>query len=201
MMQRSLRAAFFALVVAIIAGGSGASFAAPPAADTDRSGLQEFSATTGYGFSQKGNVQIMPAYFRFAWYFPDLIDQPLAEHNFNLKWFIEPWLAGVTNHQNAIEVGATLLALKLDYDRGQQVVPFVLGGSGAMYTGLQGLKLGGPFEFASFAGGGIHLFLTDQWALSFSYRIRHISNARIKEPNSGLNTQFLLIGLENFPGR
>jgi hypothetical protein len=200
-MHRSLRAALVLVVLATIASASTPSLAAPAAADTNRSGLQEFSLTTGYGFSQKGNVQIVPLYARFAWYFPDLIDEPLAQHNLNLEWFIEPWIAGVTNHQNAIEVGVTPIALKLDYDAGQQVVPFVWGGTGAMYTGLQGLKLGGPFEFASFAGGGIHLFLTDQWALSFSYRIRHISNARIKQPNSGLNTQFILIGLENFPGR
>jgi len=167
----------------------------------ERSGLQELAITTGYGFSDRGNVQIVPLYARFAWLFPDVIDEPLARNNLNLKWFLEPWIAGVTNHQNAIEVGITPIGLKLDYDAGQQVVPFVIAGTGAMYTGLQGLQLGGPFEFASFGGAGIELFLTDTLAMSFQWRWRHISNAGLKDPNRGLDTQFVLIGLDSYPRR
>jgi hypothetical protein len=194
-MPRSLRTAIAALALAIIA------LAPEPGIAGERSGLQELSVSTGYGFSDRGNVQVVPLYARFAWLFPDVIDEPLARHDLNLKWFLEPWIAGVTNHQNAIEVGITPIGLKFEYDAGQQVVPFLIAGTGAMYTGLQGLELGGPFEFASFGGAGINLFLTDQLALSFSWRWRHISNAGIKEPNRGLDTQFILIGLESYPGR
>ena len=194
-MPRSLRTAVAALVLATIA------LAPDPGTAGERSGLQELAVSTGYGFSDRGNVQVVPLYARFAWLFPDVIDEPLARHDLNLKWFLEPWIAGVTNHQNAIEVGITPIGLKFEYDAGQQVVPFLIAGTGAMYTGLQGLELGGPFEFASFGGAGINLFLTDQLALSFSWRWRHISNAGIKEPNRGLDTQFILIGLESYPGR
>jgi len=194
-MHRPSRAAILVLVSAIIAVSTA------PTGAAERSGAQELAVTTGYGFSERGNVQVVPLYVRAAWLFPDVIDEPLARNNLNLKWFIEPWIAGATNHQDAIEVGITPLALKFEYDAGQQVVPYVELGTGVMYTGLQGLQLGGPFEFASFGGAGIHLFLTDQLALSFSYRWRHISNAGIEQPNRGLDTQFVLIGLESFPGR
>lgn len=194
-MHRLLRAAFVVLVAEIIA------FTASPSAAGDRDGLQELAVDTGYGWSQRDNVQVIPLYLRFAWNFPDVIDEPLADHNINLKWYIEPWIAGVTNHQNAIEVGLTPIGLKLEYDAGQQVVPFTMAGIGAMYTGLQGINLAGPFEFASFGSVGLRVFLTDQLALSFSYRYRHISNAGLKDPNRGLNTQFVLIGLESYPGR
>jgi len=195
-MLRSLRAVIstFALAVIIVAPSTGSA--------GERSGLQEMSFTTGYGFSDRGNVQIVPAYARFAWLFPDVIDEPLARNHLNLKWFLEPWIAGVTNGQNAIEVGITPIGLKLEYDAGQQVVPFLIAGTGAMYTGLQGgLGLSGPFEFASFGGAGINLFLTDTLALSFSWRWRHMSNAGIKDPNRGLDTQFVLIGLDSYPRR
>ena len=194
-MHRSLRAVFVFLVAGIIA------FTASPSAAEDRNGLQELSVNTGYGFSQRDNIQFVPLYLRFAWNFPDVIDEPLHDHNINFRWYLEPWIAGVKNHQNAVEVGLTPIGLKLEYDQGQQVVPFGIAGIGAMYTGLQGAELSGPFEFASFGGGGIKLFLTEQLALSFQYRFRHISNAGIKEPNRGLNSQFVLIGLESYPGR
>ena len=74
-------------------------------------------------------------------------------------------------------------------------------GTGVMYTGLGGYELSGPFEFASFGGAGIELFLTDQLAMSFSWRIRHISNAGIEQPNPGLNTQFVMLGFDWFPKR
>jgi len=167
----------------------------------ERSGVQELGLATGYGFSERGNVQVVPLFFRAGWFLPDVIDEPLARHNVNLKWMVEPWIAGVTNHQNAIEVGVHPIVFKIDYDAGQQVVPYVIAGTGVMYTGLQGLQLGGPFEFSSYGGAGIHLFLTERLALNFSWRWRHISNAGIEEPNRGLDTQFVMIGLDSFPRR
>jgi hypothetical protein len=196
-MLRSMRARILILTLAVCTLCS----AATAAWAGERSGLQELAVNTGYGFSERGNVQVVPLYVRAAWLFPDVIDEPLAANHLNLKWFLEPWIAGVTNHQNAIEVGITPIGLKLEYDAGQQIVPFVIAGTGVMYTGLQGLQLGGPFEFASFGGAGIELFLTDTLAMSFQWRWRHISNAGIEDPNRGLDTQFVMIGLDSFPAR
>jgi hypothetical protein len=166
-----------------------------------RSGLQEVGVMGGYGWSQRDNVQFAPLFVHFGWFLPDVIDEPLSRYHLNLKWVVEPWVAGVTNHQDAIEIGVSPLLFKLDYDAGQTVVPFFFGGEGALYTGLQGVEISGPFEFSSFAGAGLHFFLTDKIAISMSYRFRHISNAGIKHPNHGLNTQFVLFGLEEFPNR
>src|SRR5262249_43707680 len=152
----------------------------------------------GYGPSDRGNAEIVPLFMHAAWLFPRVIDEPLARHHLDLKWVIEPWVAGITDHSDAVEFGANLIFLKLDYDQGQRVVPFLSGGEGAMYTGLQGLGLAGPFEFSSAGGAGVDIFLTQQLALSLSYRFRHISNAGVKDPNRGLNTNFFLIGLEKF---
>ena len=165
------------------------------AAQGSRSGLQEVGVMSGYGWSDRDNVQFGPLFVHFGWFLPDVIDEPLSRVGLNLKWVVEPWVAGVTNHQNAIEFGVSPLLFKLDYDRGQRVVPFFFGGEGVLYTGLQGIDISGPFEFSSFAGGGLHFFLTDQWSLSVSYRLRHISNAGISHPNRGLNTNFVLLGL------
>lgn len=172
-----------------------------PAHAGDRTGVQEWGFLTGWGPSSRDNIQIIPFYGRAAWLFPEVVDEPLHEHDIELRWVVEGWLAAVTDGQDAVEVGVSPLVLKIDYDAGQRFVPFGIGGVGAMYTGLQGQDLGGPFEFASFIGVGLHAFVTDTMAITFQWDIRHISNAGIKVPNRGLNTNFFLIGLEWFPKR
>ena len=132
-MLRSLRPFVLALVA-----GSALALSSPAAAE-DRNGLQEIAITTAYGFSDEHRIEVIPLYARFAWLFPDVIDDPLHSVNLNLKWFLEPWVAGVTSpKQNAIEFGITPIGLKLEYDAGQQVVPYLIAGTGVMYTGLGG---------------------------------------------------------------
>lgn len=168
----------------------------------DRTGVQEWGLLSGYGPSSRDGIFLVPLFGRAAWLLPDVVDEPLHEYDLNLKWVVEAWVAGVFDAPgDAFEGGVAPIVLKLDYDYGQRFVPYGIGGVGAMYTGLQGQELGGPFEFASFVGVGLHTFLTDRLALTLSWRIRHISNAGIKEPNRGLNTNFFLIGLESFPKR
>lgn len=167
----------------------------------DRTGVQEWGVLAGYGPSSRDNIFLVPLFGRVGWALPDIVDEPLQEYDIDLNWMVEAWVAGVFDGQDAFEGGVAPIVLKLDYDFGQRFVPFGIGGVGAMYTGLQGQDLGGPFEFASFVGVGLHTFLTDRLALTLSWRIRHISNAGIKDPNRGLNTNFFLIGLEAFPKR
>ncbi len=172
-----------------------------PALAEDRTGVQEWGLLSGYGPSDD-DIFLVPLFGRAAWLLPEIVDKPLHEYDLNLKWAVEGWVAGVFDAPgDAFEAGIAPIVLKLDYDAGQRFVPFAIGGLGAMYTGLQGHNLGGPFEFASFFGVGLHTFLTDNVALTLSWRIRHISNAGIKQPNAGLNTNFFLIGLESFPKR
>jgi len=166
-----------------------------------RSGLQEWGVLAGYGPSSRDSIFIVPLVARAAWLLPEVIDEPVRRHDLQLRWVVEGWVAGVFDGQDAFEGGVSPIVLKLDYDAGQRFVPFGIGGAGAMYTGLQGQNLGGPFEFDSFVGLGLHTFLSDRTALTVEWRIRHISNAGIKDPNRGLNTNFFTIGLEFFPKR
>lgn len=173
----------------------------PGATVDDRTGVQEWGVLGSYGPSSRDDIFIMSLMGRAGWFLPDLIDDPLHEYDLNLRWMLEGWVGWVANGQDAFEGGVNPIVLKLDYDAGQRFVPFGIGGVGAMYTGLQGQDLGGPFEFDSFVGVGLHTFLDDRTALTLSWRIRHISNASIKQPNRGLNTNFFTIGLEFFPKR
>ncbi|MDG2308100.1 MAG: acyloxyacyl hydrolase [Candidatus Binatia bacterium] len=193
--MRRISGLFLSILIAATSVG------ALPALGEDRTGVQEWGLLSGYGPSDD-DIFLVPLFGRAAWLLPDAVDEPLHEYDLNLKWVVEGWIAGVFDAPgDAFEAGIAPLVLKLDYDAGQRFVPYGIGGVGAMYTGLQGHNLAGPFEFASFVGVGLHTFLSDQVALTLSWRIRHISNAGIKGPNAGLNTNFFLIGLESFPKR
>ncbi|HEY8514656.1 MAG TPA: acyloxyacyl hydrolase [Candidatus Binatia bacterium] len=167
----------------------------------DRSGVQEFGFSTGFGQSERENVQIVPLYGHVGWLLWDAIDEPLARHHLDLKIVVEGWVAGVHNSQDAIEFGINPVTFKLSYDRGQTVVPYFHGGAGVMYTGLQGIGLGGPFEFNEVVGVGVNVFLRRDLALSLGYRFRHVSNADLGSENFGLDTHFVLVGLDWFPKR
>jgi predicted porin len=51
------------------------------------------------------------------------------------------------------------------------------------------------FNFISSGGFGAHYFFTKNTALTLEGRIRHLSNAGIKQPNHGINTYLALAGI------
>jgi len=184
-----------------LAGSTDAADEAEEGAPANRSGLHHFGFRVGYGYSDRKDVQVIPFYAHAGWLFPECIDGPMRKWNLDLEYYLEGWIGGVTGPQNAIEVGINPIGFKLAYDAGQTVVPYFSGGLGVMYTGLQGIKLGGPFEFNETAGVGVEIFLEQGLALTIGYRYRHISNAGIKMDNRGLGTQFGTIGLSWYPKR
>lgn len=201
------RAARVALVVAAVAaalhGAATARADEPEPEPASRHGVQEWGVKLGYGTSKQGQTEVMPVYAQAGWALPDAVDIPLRRWNIDLKWLVEGWMAGVhTPRSDAFELGINPVTFKIAYDAGQQFVPFFQAGVGVMYTSLQdGLSLGGPFEFNEVFGGGLQMFCNDQFALSISYRFRHISNAGISSENSGLDTNFVLLGIDFHPGR
>ena len=50
----------------------------------------------------------MPLFARAAWLLPDMVDEPLRQHDLNLKWVVEGWVAGVFGGQDAFEGGVRL---------------------------------------------------------------------------------------------
>lgn len=187
------------------AAGEGATPAGPehgagPAGG--RQGLRELTVRVGFGDADR-DAQIIPLLVSAGWLLPEVIDAPLARHGIDLEYVLEGWIAGarIEGRTDAIEVGVNPIAFRLAYDVGQHAVPYASGGLGVLYTGLQGIGIGGPFEFDETAGVGLALFFDRRWAIDLSYRFRHISNAGISSDNRGLNTHFGLIGVSFFPGR
>jgi lipid A 3-O-deacylase len=88
--------------------------------------------------------------------------------------------------------------IRYNFATGSRWMPFVDGGVGLAYTNILGRDLSTRFEFNVQVGAGAHYFLGRRTALTVQYRWFHLSNAGIKEPNNGTNTQILLAGLSQF---
>jgi hypothetical protein len=58
--------------------------------------------------------------------------------------------------------------------------------------------LAGGFQFHLLAGAGLQWFYRDDVAISFEYRLGHVSNAGTRSPNLGLNTNELLLRMTWF---
>jgi hypothetical protein len=171
------------------------------AGEGSRNGIQSFGLRLAYGVGNRDNLSFFSVVPRLSMYLPECIDRPLAAHHLHAEWVSEVILSAITNTSNTLEAGGNPLFFSLRYDRGQTLVPFVEGGEGLLYSNLLGEQLGSRFQFSSQAGGGLHWFIDKNLAVTAAYRLRHISNGGITRQNSGLNTDFYMLGITYFPRR
>ncbi len=75
-------------------------------------------------------------------------------------------------------------------------VPYAEVGVGAGYLESNLSRQADGAVFYPQGAVGVNYFISENWALSLSYRYHHISNRGIKQPNTGINTNVSLIGAE-----
>jgi len=78
------------------------------------------------------------------------------------------------------------------------IVPFVDGGAGVGSIDFDLDSQRDGFNFMLEGGVGVHFFLTPTLALTPSWRYHHLSNAGSRDPNVGINSQLLLLGITVF---
>jgi Lipid A 3-O-deacylase (PagL) len=171
------------------------------AGEGDRNGFQSFGLRLAYGVGSRDNLKFFSVVPRLSMYLPEGIDRFLAAYHLDAEWVSEVIVSSITNRSSTLEAGLNPLFFSLRYDRGQALVPFVEGGEGVLYSNLLGERLGSRFQFSSEAGGGLHWFIDKNLAVTAAYRLRHMSNGGIARQNSGLNTDFYMIGVTYFPRR
>ena len=159
---------------------------------------QEAALRFSYGFADH-SLNFYTFGPRVAYDLPDFVPA-LFDNRFRIAIELMGSLIDNHNHLDG-EFAFTPLLLDYRYDTGSPFVPFFDGGEGIVLTTIDDFRLGGPFEFSSQVGGGLHYFYAAQNAITIAARYRHISNAGIKDQNSGLNTVFITVGITRFPGR
>jgi len=135
------------------------------------------------------------------------LSEILVDFDFNLKsvlnlkisqlfqFQVEPFFGVSSQPRTDIETGTSFI-LKLGIlPQTSKFQPFILGGVGLDYMTLHTREQGTQFNFNETLGFGAHYFFKKNSALTVEGRFRHLSNCGIEEPNSGINTCSVLVGL------
>ena len=84
--------------------------------------------------------------------------------------------------------------LRYHFATGGRLTPFLAASIGASATDIGEPDLGGVFQFNEQYGAGLRYFLNDRQAITLEYFSQHMSNARITQPNHGVNAHAVCIG-------
>ena len=172
---------------------------------------KEIGIITGYAsghLEEKRDYRIIPGIVRLGFNlnsigfgFTDLIKPITDKLHIKTKGFteiiLEPFLNTVITPNTNIEIGCTLL-LKYAYPLTEKLYPYGLAGGGVIYFTQHTREQSLQYGFNPQVGVGMTYFFKKDLALSVEYRYRHMSNAAIKEPNSGINVGMVLVGLSKY---
>jgi hypothetical protein len=96
--------------------------------------------------------------------------------------------------------GLNPLALKWNFATHRNIVPYIEGGGGTLFTTYDVPQGTSRVNFTSGAAIGVH-FLRSKYNWSAEVRFMHISNAGLTTPNSGVDTVQVRIGFGRFTRR
>lgn len=143
----------------------------------------------GYGDKLKGRGEYI--HHTLAVDFSYLYNQRSFWRHFQFQ--LEPFVSFVSSPDDNGEIGCVFF-IKYTVPWKFPVKPYVRGGSGVILITQETEELSTMFNFASQIGYGISYALPNM-NVSLEYRGRHISNADIKEPNSGIDDFIWLLGI------
>jgi hypothetical protein len=106
---------------------------------------------------------------------------------------LEPFVSFVSSPENNGEIGCAFF-IKYTVPWDFPLKPYVRAGSGVILITQESEEQTSGFNFANQVGCGISYALPEV-NISLEYRIRHISNAGIREPNSGIDDSIYLLGI------
>ena len=156
--------------------------------------FKEFGIFSGYHhgtLKAQDDYIVIPAMLHWGF---DL--RPLIKNKSNilLEVVLEPFINTVVSPDSNVEIGNNFL-LKIGFPLTPRIYPYFEGGLGMVYLTQHTIEQSTQFNFTDQAGVGITFFLKKNLGLSLGYRFRHISNASIKEPNNGINTDSAICGI------
>ena len=163
--------------------------------------IRFYGVTLGEGVSERIEAVMVPVQVEIGLRLPEIFEKPLRETPIRVEWLLEAWVAPIVGQRNTVEAGVNPVGLRVAFDGGQSLVPFVDLSGGIMVTGLRQVGTGGGFQFSESVRAGFQWFVTAETAVSLSYQYRHMSNARIYDQNAGLDTHYALLGFHWFPDR
>ena len=163
--------------------------------------LREISLLTGYGTAslekKSADYEVIPILPQFGFDINPLAEKLHIKPRGTIEFITEPIMNVVISPDYNAELGVSLL-LRYSDNITARIAPFIEGGVGMVYTTQHTHEQGTQYNFLSQIGAGLQCFLNEKFALTGSYRFRHLSNAGISDDNSGINHHFFLVGVSYF---
>lgn len=162
--------------------------------------LQEAGVFCAYGrgdLKEQDDMEVVDLGLRLGFDLKPFVKKFGFEPKGLLEILHEPFLGAITSPRSNMELGLAML-LRYGYPLTGKLYPYIEVGSGFYYMTLSTREQSTQFNFVDQGGAGLLYFLRDDLAVSAGYRIRHISNASIKEPNSGIDSDVYTVGLSYF---
>jgi lipid A 3-O-deacylase len=163
--------------------------------DDDAAGLKRADwnvavfAGGGSGVGQRSNVQMFRAGARVGRVMTEELGHGWRRGTFELAAEITPvdyvfW----SGYQNVYGFGITPLDMKWNFTSGRRIVPFVEAAAGVLWTQVN-IPPGdtSQINFTPGGGGGMHIFLKPNRAITWTVRGVHISSASLGNHNPGVN--------------
>ena len=118
---------------------------------------------------------------------------PLVNDQIRIDFRVEGLVGAFWDYGSGIEVGI-IPGLRMYMGRGG-LQPYIEGGIGPSYNGMDIQELGIGFNFLSYGGIGLRYNLENNMSLELGYRLRHISNAGLDDRNSGVTSNQVQFGI------
>lgn len=160
-------------------------------------GFKELGFYTGFlnaDLEGKGDYDVIPLMARLGF---DLRPLFKTEVNAIIEFLLEPFINTVYNPDSNIETGCNFI-FKLGLPVTKKLYPYFEGGVGMIYITQHTNEQSTQFNFTQHLGGGITYFFKENLTFNLGYRYRHLSNASIKHPNSGIDSDSILCGISVF---
>lgn len=182
------------LAIALIPSSAGAQSGAQ-ASDDDATGLKRehwnfaVFAGGGSGVGERSNVQMFRAGVRVGRVMTGQFGHGWRRGTFELAAEVTPVdYAFWSGYRNVYGLGVTPVDMKWNFTSGRRIVPFVEAAAGVLWSQVN-IPPGdtSQINFTPGGGGGMHIFLKPNRAITWTVRGVHISSASLGNHNPGVN--------------
>lgn len=116
-----------------------------------------------------------------------------------VQYQLEPVIGYMAQPNQKVEFGLSAVGFKYNFTALEsRWSPYSNFGFGVIYEPIGHHVQGSDFNFIIQTGVGVQYFLDEKNAVNVQYRYRHISNANYRDPNSSINSSFILVGWSFF---
>ena len=166
-------------------------------------GIEAIDVSTGYLNSNLDNThekyQGFPLLVGLEFDIKPLLSKVWLNTKGRADFILEPFINTITSPDSNVEVGSNFL-LQYVFPLHEKIQPYVKGGLGVLYMSQHTREQSTQYNFLPQGAGGVQYFIKDNLAINLEYRYRHLSNASIKHPNSGIDSNLYLGGVTYFFG-